>query len=97
MSLTGSDQQELCDYCNTMCPPGMTYLWTSPLETRPQRGDFGICETCLRLAVEAAVYQETAPPPAYPRQARDDLRAALEAYSNGVKTALAIEEALRRL
>lgn len=60
MSFTGSDDQELCDCCNSMCQPGMITPWpvaAGPVFgpdgrlTRDRRDSFGICQRCLQSLV----------------------------------------------
>jgi hypothetical protein len=95
-------QPEACDYCDGPCLPAAISLWKDPLggdvfpDGTRRMDEFVICTMCIRLAVEAAVFQETAPPAAMPRVARELLRDAIDRYSNGVRTALEIEESMAR-
>lgn len=100
MSGVSGESQQVCDYCDGACMPGTLSLWKDPLGgdvfpggTR-RMDEFVICTMCIRLAVEAAVFQVTAPPAAMPKVARDLLRDAMDRYSNGVRTALEIEESM---
>ena len=59
MSFSGSDDLELCDVCNSMCPPDMIRPWpvAGPVfgpdgrMTGDYRDSFGICLGCIRLLV----------------------------------------------
>ena len=94
--------EQVCDYCDGAAMPGTLSLWKDPLagDVFPdgvrRMDEFVVCAMCIRLAVEAAVFQEVAPPPVMPKVARDLLRDAMDRYSNGVRTALEIEESMAK-
>jgi len=93
---------QVCDYCQGPCLPEALSLWKDPLagdtfaDGTKRMDEFVICHMCIRLAVEAAVFQEVAPSAVMPKVARDLLRDAMDRYSNGVRTALEIEESMAK-